>query len=600
MTSHIGIYTRLISGEQPCDVDHISIPIPGIKRLLAECWAIDPRSRPSAFDCLCYISSILSTVNHSSSEFEAEILQLRSELWEEGYRLGENGGTNHLELSPPVQSSKSQHSADIIHPSIPNVDSLSTFDVQQSKNFISASITLPSGVRSAHYRGSSGPEYPSQAQIPPVTHLPIAKAAGALSNSPAPNSNKTVKPPPLPQGPSETSYQAFRSMPPQPPAWPTSAPSLETHDSDYYASNGIGSILSAQHGLHQDQARQETSRFSSTTSQQEAALRGESYLPYQNWPQHQPPQQNQMELDPRHDKQHEVLNARIPGLGQMERSTLVFMHGQQPFHAHGAFQSHGPDKSAFLEQIVNLPIDAFRSQLVSLKTKTKLLEDQRDIYLQVKTPHTLSQALNLQVHIHELESMVRQLTEAYRRRQATAMGQEGGQPSAIGPLAGANQVSFRNLPRIGDHNGGLGGVAQDPLEWPASSTPQMAHQLNRENLQPTTIARTAGLQQQQQQQQQLQQAPSPPRVPSIQLDASPTASHWVSQQPQPSQTSRPMQFNEFFTAAFNDWLDQRQLTLDPPRVDGKEVELHKLFLMVGVFGGCSAVRRRISFLLPDC
>ncbi|KAG8919814.1 hypothetical protein FRC01_001081 [Tulasnella sp. 417] len=57
----------------------------------------------------------------------------------------------------------------------------------------------------------------------------------------------------------------------------------------------------------------------------------------------------------------------------------------------------------------------------------------------------------------------------------------------------------------------------------------------------------------------------------------------------PRQPGARMEFREFFTEAYNRWLTQRQLTLDPPRVDGKVVELHKLFLMVGAFGGCRAV-----------
>ncbi|KAG8915245.1 kinase-regulated stress-responsive transcription factor skn7 [Tulasnella sp. 417] len=66
----------------------------------------------------------------------------------------------------------------------------------------------------------------------------------------------------------------------------------------------------------------------------------------------------------------------------------------------------------------------------------------------------------------------------------------------------------------------------------------------------------------------------------------------LEQNPQPGQPGGRMQFHEFFTKAFNGWLAQRQLTLDPPRVDGKEVGLHKLFLMVGALGGCRAVSEK--------
>ncbi|KIO16436.1 hypothetical protein M407DRAFT_33915 [Tulasnella calospora MUT 4182] len=62
----------------------------------------------------------------------------------------------------------------------------------------------------------------------------------------------------------------------------------------------------------------------------------------------------------------------------------------------------------------------------------------------------------------------------------------------------------------------------------------------------------------------------------------------TNQLPQSSPANKPMQFHDFFARAFNGWLVMRGLTLEPPRVDGRGVELHKLFPMVGALGGCRA------------
>ncbi|KAG8914778.1 hypothetical protein FRC01_003923 [Tulasnella sp. 417] len=111
---------------------------------------------------------------------------------------------------------------------------------------------------------------------------------------------------------------------------------------------------------------------------------------------------------------------------------------------------------------------------------------------------------------------------------------------------------------------------------------------NLQQRQPSAQAQPQLRQQQHQQHQRPQQTRAPPRVSSTQPDSSLQVFPPVNQQPS-RQPDKRMQFHEFFTNAFNGWLAQRQLTLDPPRVEGKVVELHELFLMVGALGGCRAV-----------
>ncbi|KAG8943504.1 hypothetical protein FRC04_002855 [Tulasnella sp. 424] len=153
--------------------------------------------------------------------------------------------------------------------------------------------------------------------------------------------------------------------------------------------------------------------------------------------------------------------------------------------------------------------------------------------------------------------------------------EDGGWPPAMGSQPGPNPTAIQN--RLGMTQGPQESLAaQDGLSWaPANFTPPMTQQIGRERLQTMVNARAF---------QQQQQASAPPRVPSNQpLQTSPQ------QQSQPGPSNRQMQFHEFFTIAFNQWLSQRQLTLDPLLVDGKEVALHELFLVVGALGGCRAV-----------
>ncbi|KAG8905290.1 hypothetical protein FRC01_008411, partial [Tulasnella sp. 417] len=176
----------------------------------------------------------------------------------------------------------------------------------------------------------------------------------------------------------------------------------------------------------------------------------------------------------------------------------------------------------------------------------------------------------------------------------------GGGPNAQQQLL---PLAFGHSNSAGGNRSGAGGPLRAPLNQSQNqdqnSLPQIAtHRLrdttprqlahvaarereqtppafeNVQQHQASTRAQPGPQQQQQQQQYQpLQQSCAPPSVAST----------------QPGQPSKQMQFHEFFTKTFNDWLAQRQLTLDPPRVDGKEVALYKLFLMVGALGGCRPV-----------
>ncbi|KAG8920646.1 hypothetical protein FRC01_000659 [Tulasnella sp. 417] len=66
----------------------------------------------------------------------------------------------------------------------------------------------------------------------------------------------------------------------------------------------------------------------------------------------------------------------------------------------------------------------------------------------------------------------------------------------------------------------------------------------------------------------------------------------VQQSPQPGQPGGRGPLRDFFAKEFNDWLAQRQVTLDTLCVGGREVELDKLFIMVGALGGCRAVSEK--------
>ncbi|KAG8897479.1 hypothetical protein FRC01_011324, partial [Tulasnella sp. 417] len=118
-----------------------------------------------------------------------------------------------------------------------------------------------------------------------------------------------------------------------------------------------------------------------------------------------------------------------------------------------------------------------------------------------------------------------------------------------------------------------------PSFWPASIARQMAER--RKLKQPATLADDRYPQQQRLPPQQASRLPlNPSDLPN---------SPEVTQQSQPLPPNRPRQFHEFFAMAFKSWMDQRQLNLDTPYVDGKEVELHKLFFTVGALRGHRAV-----------
>ncbi|KAG8921505.1 hypothetical protein FRC01_000217 [Tulasnella sp. 417] len=121
-----------------------------------------------------------------------------------------------------------------------------------------------------------------------------------------------------------------------------------------------------------------------------------------------------------------------------------------------------------------------------------------------------------------------------------------------------------------------------PTFWPANITQQMAEQRKRKQLATPAEDRNP-------KQQPLQRL-SPQQTSRLRSNRpNPQSSPQVTQQPQPLPPKRPRQFQEFFAMAFKNWVNQRQLTLDTPNVDGKEVGLHELFFTVGALRGHRAV-----------
>lgn len=94
-----------------------------------------------------------------------------------------------------------------------------------------------------------------------------------------------------------------------------------------------------------------------------------------------------------------------------------------------------------------------------------------------------------------------------------------------------------------------------------------------------------------------QRIPSPPQVLSTQPSSSLQELSQASLPLQRGLHGRPMPFRDFFTTEFTTWLADQQVTLDPLRIDGKEVLLYRLFLMVGALGGYRAV---LHFVLILC
>ncbi|KAG8917643.1 hypothetical protein FRC01_002316 [Tulasnella sp. 417] len=157
------------------------------------------------------------------------------------------------------------------------------------------------------------------------------------------------------------------------------------------------------------------------------------------------------------------------------------------------------------------------------------------------------------------------------------------------PLAIATPQAIDTSGPEEDGNSTLGSRRPDLTFGPYSSPLNSGGAFeNLQQQQTSTQAQPQLRQQQHQQHQRRQQTRAPPRVASTQPDSPLQVFPQVNQQPS-RQPDKRMQFHEFFTNAFNGWLAQRQLTLDPPRVEGKVVELHELFLMVGALGGCRAV-----------
>ncbi|KAG8921928.1 hypothetical protein FRC01_014726 [Tulasnella sp. 417] len=234
-------------------------------------------------------------------------------------------------------------------------------------------------------------------------------------------------------------------------------------------------------------------------------------------------QQGQLGFNPGQDQQQQQsLGGQIPGLAQTEQSSGGFPGRQPPQQAENTVQGNGPDGPLFLDQIVNLPLEAFRNQLVTFKGKIKALEDQRDRLVQIKTPQALEQAQKFQLQVNGLNGVMQQLTEAFARRQATAMGLQPTQPGGQGvqqpsAMAGANQGSAQNRPGMGgqgpqDGLGGGGGGAQLPIGWP-QNMPHLVQQLSRERMQALVNAGGVPAPNQSPQQQSMQQQPPEQQQP---------------------------------------------------------------------------------------
>lgn len=123
---------------------------------------------------------------------------------------------------------------------------------------------------------------------------------------------------------------------------------------------------------------------------------------------------------------------------------------------------------------------------------------------------------------------------------------------------------------------------------PAAITRAAVEKLDDERLQPLTDGPAA-------QQQQLRRHPPGKQTQTVSPVTQPSQalaeSLRSSQRYQPGPSTMPFGFHAFFVSAFSAWLKQRQRTLESPQINGKEVELPNLFLIVGALGGQRAVRR---------
>ncbi|KAG8929695.1 hypothetical protein FRC01_003917 [Tulasnella sp. 417] len=57
-----GLIFAIVKGQPPCEAENISIPIASIKRLLSNCWMLEPDRRPSVIECLQVLNSEASAL----------------------------------------------------------------------------------------------------------------------------------------------------------------------------------------------------------------------------------------------------------------------------------------------------------------------------------------------------------------------------------------------------------------------------------------------------------------------------------------------------------------------------------------------------------
>lgn len=57
----------------------------------------------------------------------------------------------------------------------------------------------------------------------------------------------------------------------------------------------------------------------------------------------------------------------------------------------------------------------------------------------------------------------------------------------------------------------------------------------------------------------------------------------------PATAEQGSQWDQFFWSAYHKWRVNRNVTFPPHKVDGKEPDLNKLFLVVGAMGGVKRV-----------
>lgn len=64
--SQRSIIVALMKNERPSDANNLPIPVQALKDLLANCWAIQPKERPSARHCLRVLATESSTLKLST------------------------------------------------------------------------------------------------------------------------------------------------------------------------------------------------------------------------------------------------------------------------------------------------------------------------------------------------------------------------------------------------------------------------------------------------------------------------------------------------------------------------------------------------------